>query len=391
MLLRWTIPGPAAAKGIGLLLTLALVACRPSGCDQGLDEPGDSAPGVGGGDGLAPNQGDAEAGDAGTVDYQLVEVKDHSVARGIVQYGVSRAGVFVLDINGVVRAHEPRSFKARGELAPEQQDGGPAMAAKPYRPVALAVAQDGDVIALGHASGEVGFYRQDSFVKRGVVSASAPLLGLGINADGTRLVTLGRSAVLWDVAATQELSRLAVPGVRSSSFPLAQLSRDGSRVAFYGLAAFTPDAGKAPDDIKRGRRSVVVLWDASGEGSRQVPKAGQAAGFALSGDGTQVVTGDHRDGYDVYDAATGDEVSRVRGIDLASLAMSPAGTQVAVADTDGNVWLVPLDRPKDRWTKLSREGGTLNELAFGPAGRWLYGLDERALRAIDLGKLAPAP
>jgi len=135
----------------------------------------------------------------------------------------------------------------------------------------------------------------------------------------------------------------------------------------------------------------VVLWDFSGDASRQVPKAGQAAGFALSSDGTQVVTGDYRDGYDVHDAATGDEVSRVRGIDLASLAMSPAGTQVAVADTDGNLWLVPLDRPKNRWTKLSRKGGQLNELTFGPAGRWLYGLDDRVLRAIDLGKLPPAP
>ncbi len=71
--------------------------------------------------------------------------------------------------------------------------------------------------------------------------------------------------------------------------------------------------------------------------------------------------------------------------------MSPAGTQVAVADTDGNLWLVPLDRPKNRWTKLSRKGGQLNELTFGPAGRWLYGLDDRVLRAIDLGKLPPAP
>ncbi|MBW2455101.1 MAG: hypothetical protein JRI68_11355 [Deltaproteobacteria bacterium] len=373
----------------GLLSLLTLTAaCRPSGCDPDSDEPYEPAAGSGGSDGAAPGGGDAAAAPE-TIHYAVFQAPEREVAKGVVQYAVSASGLFVLDGDGVLRSYALGTFDRLKELVLPAPDAGPVAPGRPGKAMVVAAALQGDVVALGYGSGDVGLYDQATLASRGTLAGKPPLYGLGLSGDGKRLVTLSRVAVLWDVAAGREQGRLEVSGLRSNRFPQVQLSRDGRRVAVASLERDEGAAAGKANQTQTAGRGIVVLWDAPGATRRSVPKASEASDFALSQAGTQVITGDYADGYDLHDAATGAELGQVRQVALASVALSPDGATVAVGDTDGNLWLVDRKAPDGVRKKVLRKGGQLTNSSYGAAGQWLFAMQGATLHAIDTSKLTP--
>lgn len=200
------------------------------------------------------------------------------------------------------------------------------------------------------ARGLPGSFRQDE---------KQQLFAVGWSADGSRLMTAGRTSgvTVWDVDAQTAIATVPVPADHDSLFGAA-LSPDGRHVATFAggdEATITDVTGQAQPIELVGHSSPVnaVAYDGTGQrlvtgssdGSARVWDAAdghqmlvlnndgiEVRGVAFSANGrliaTTGVTGELR----VWDASTGRELLRLQGADD-SPALSPDGSLIAASDS----------------------------------------------------------
>jgi WD40 repeat protein len=213
-----------------------------------------------------------------------------------------------------------------------------------------------------------------------------PYQGVGhvvFSPDGTRLATSGGdgTARLWDAMTGQELLTLSahsqvVTGVAfdASGARLATVSFDGTakvwdvsdgpsrgQVLFTltlegqerGLwsFAFSPDGTRLAITQRDG--TVISIWDASPEGSREQPlqtligHTSIDTGAAFSPDGTRLATASFDGTAKVWDVATGEELLTLTGHNggVTSVAFSPDGKRLVTGSQDGTarVYVLPIE------------------------------------------------
>ncbi len=156
-----------------------------------------------------------------------------------------------------------------------------------------------------------------------VLQHAAELRDAAWSPDGTRIVTAGKTAKVWDSQSGRELRTLK-----------------GHR-ALLSSAAFSPDGTRI---VTASHDGTAKLWDSQSGRELRTLKGHRAllSSAAFSPDGTQIVTASHDGTAKLWDFRSGSEISILQGhqTTVRSAAFSPDGTRIVTASDDGtaNVW-----------------------------------------------------
>ena len=175
--------------------------------------------------------------------------------------------------------------------------------------------------------------------------------------DGTRLVTGGNDALIWDLASGQQLAQLLHD----------RMSHDrGVRAV-----AFSPDGTR----LVTGNPFMARIWDLAGQQLARLPHHSGVQAVAFSPDGTRLVTG----GNDalIWDLASGQQLARLipggwlrqlihYGGGVQAVAFSPDGTRLATGGIDrkARIW----DLASGQQLAQLRHGKWVMAVAFSPDG-----------------------
>jgi WD40 repeat protein len=220
----------------------------------------------------------------------------------------------------------------------------------------------GDVLAQVHGDGTISVTRGappgDGSDVMLPGDDSMPYL-LDLSDDGTRLLSIGDAAVVWDVVAGSVRTRFAIP---EEFFPATALYGPGDHVWLGGL----DDEG--PVVLEFDARSGEPVGDAIHHGGAT---GNHVSALAVSSDGTTLATGGTDRAIRLWDPVTHEPLPRghLSGHreTVTDLAFTPDGDGVISVDRDGvvNLWDVP-----DRQLVTTFTGPTdgINALAVSADG-----------------------
>jgi WD40 repeat protein len=238
---------------------------------------------------------------------------------------------------------------------------------------AAAFAPDGSLLATAGRDGTTRLHDTATWRERAVLAGhEGTVYAAAFSPDGARLATGGQDGVvrLWDVATGTTQHTLT--GHEGRVF----------RVAF--AAAGGRLATAAEDGTAR-------VWDLAGDTATVVVRHPfRVNGVAFVGDDRRIATASADGMLRIHDAATGAEVSRLRGHagPLWSLAIVPGTARAATGSADGTAREWDLD-----FTVAPRAdcGGKVLAAAFAPDGRRLaVGTGTAEVRLYDAATMLPA-
>lgn len=181
-----------------------------------------------------------------------------------------------------------------------------------------------------------------------------PVYSLAWSPDGSTLASAGYKQVkLWDVK-----TRLAIKTL------------SGHESYVWGVA-WSPDGRKIASGSADG---TTRIWDAASGDEISKLETGWAFCVAWSADGKQVVVGNDTGLIDIRDSATGESVSRLQVksdmSSIISLSWSPVGTLIAVGVWDGHIFLWDVLSRAQRKEILgySNKRSDTNGIAWSPDG-----------------------
>jgi WD40 repeat protein len=255
--------------------------------------------------------------------------------------------------------------------------GGPAR-------IGVVFSGDGRSAALAEPDGGVSVWDVASGKERCRLAGpkkQGGVFGLGLSADGGKLVSRGKdeTLVLWDATTGRELRRFAT-GPATGARKSVAFGIGGESVENY---VFSPDGKRlATLDVDEKRNIILQVWDvAAGKELCRIPDpigAGlRPPAFAAGGKTLVRLASDNS--VRVHDAATGKELRRVTGVraDLfpSWTALAPDGRSFAAQTADGVVVLFDLDSGKvvRELGKNERRqfGASCTAIAFSPDGKTL--------------------
>ena len=212
----------------------------------------------------------------------------------------------------------------------------------------LVVAPDGTIISGGE-DGRTKLWSLDG-QRRGLEGHTAPVLGLALSADGSKLATasVDRSIRVWDVGSATEIGAPLL--VQANSVQSVVMSPDGQSL------------------VSRHASGDIRVWNLATGESRLLDTVPGASNIAVAPDHRSVAVGESG-GVRVL-AVDGAPARRLSaGATVVSVTFSPDGKMLAAGGVGGEVLLWDLASGASR--VLAPRRGAVHELAFSDDGRWL--------------------
>jgi WD40 repeat protein len=240
-----------------------------------------------------------------------------------------------------------------------------------FKPAALALSADGDLLAVGDNEGGVRVYDWRSLTRLAAYSQSGPIEALGFGPNAT-LASLDEAGELRVVPLSDGNSSRAPSGAqREASKPPDTLLPSPPFSGRVVGAFFDPDARYV---VVRGLRGGDNLVDTA---TNKTVLFGDARSLLiLSPDGHFAAYGSPKAGLAVANLDTHDSVSLpcpncTGDGPLLSLALGPGGRYLAVkANTSSPLQIADVNSRS--WIKLPRDLVTASSPVFSPDGRWLF-------------------
>lgn len=245
---------------------------------------------------------------------------------------------------------------------------------------------DGRWVAMGSNEGLLTLTRTDSagdpiMLDQGDESA---VWDVAFSPQSDRLVSAatGGALYVWTIGSSERPVRLAPPD--SSRLYRMTFSPDGSHIAAFYLRNVYDTITHELADFTPSREARVFKADGSDApfriplGVNEIPTWNICAArqWLVTNDGKRVRL------WPIAGAMQPSHIFELRGMGVATAAVDPAGSRIAIAAADGRVHIRPL-AGRGRVVQLAEHTGTVFALAWSPDGRRLATFGEDATRIWD--------